>query len=70
MFVRIITNAVHTHAHTYQAGWTALRLAAQEGHEDIVELLLVAMADLELQTKVISVWTRPSVCSMHTQGKN
>ena len=35
-----------------------------------MELLLEAKADSELQTKVISVWTRLSVCSMHTQGKN
>ena len=38
-----------------QNGWTALHLAAQEGHEDVVELLLVAKADPELKTKVISI---------------
>ena len=47
-----------------QNGWTALHLAAQEGHEDVVELLLVAKADPELKTKVISIWT--SVYSWHT----
>ena len=63
-----VTNAVHIHV--TQEGWTALHLAAKEGHEDVVELLLEEKADPELQTKVISVWTRRSVCSMHTRGKN
>jgi len=41
--------------HTYilQDGWTALDLAAQEGHEDVVELLLEAKADPEVKSKVI-----------------
>ena len=46
------TNAVHIHAHTSQNGWTALHLAAEEGHEDVVELLLEAKGDPELKTKV------------------
>ena len=58
----IVTNAVHMHV--TQNGWTALHLAAQEGHEDVVELLLEAKADPELKTKVISIWT--SVYSWHT----
>ena len=32
------------HAHISQDGWTALHLAAQEGHWDVVELLLEAKA--------------------------
>ena len=51
----IVTNAVHMHV--TQNGWTALHLAAQEGHEDVVELLLEAKADPELKTKVISTCT-------------
>jgi len=52
--------------HISQHGQTALHLAAQEGHEGVVELLLEAKADPELQIKVISVWTRLSVCSCNT----
>ena len=49
--------AMHMHVHTHisQYGRTALHLAAQGGHEDVVELLLEAKADPELQIKVISV---------------
>ena len=45
----------HTCTHTYvsQDGKSALYVAAQEGHEDIVELLLKAKADLELKTKKV-----------------
>ena len=39
--------------HISQAGRTALYLAAEEGHEDVVELLLEAKADPELKTEVI-----------------
>jgi len=63
MFVLLHTNAVHMHI--TQDGWTALHLAAQKGHEDVVELLLEAKADPELKTiEVISMWT--SVYSWHT----
>ena len=41
--------------HVTQDRWTALHLAAQEGHEDVVDLLLEAKADPELKTKVVSV---------------
>jgi len=36
-----------------QLGHTAFYLAAQRGHEDVVELLLKAKADPALKTKVI-----------------
>jgi len=39
-----------TCTHISQAGWTALHLAAQGGHVDVVELLLEAKADPELRT--------------------
>ena len=38
-----------TCAHISQRGCTALHLAAQEGHEDVVELLLKPNADPELE---------------------
>ena len=48
-----LTNAVHIHVtHTSQYGCTALHFATQEGHEDVVELLLEAKADPELKTEV------------------
>ena len=45
---------MYIHTHISQNGWTTLHLAAREGHEDVVELLLEAKADPELKTKVIS----------------
>jgi len=44
---------ISSHIHILQEGYTALYLAAQEGHEDIVELLLGAKADPNLKMKVI-----------------
>ena len=43
---------MYINAHTSQDGWTALHLAAQKRHEDVVELLLEAKADTELKTQV------------------
>ena len=50
----LFANAVNTHI-TSQDGSTALSIAAQEGHEDVVDLLLEAnfKADSELKDKVI-----------------
>ena len=47
---------LYMYMHTYisQNGWTALHLAAQEGHEDVVELLLEAKADPDPQKEVIN----------------
>ena len=52
-----VTCAVHIHTHTHilQDGCTALYLAVQGGHEDVVELLLEENADPEPKTKVISL---------------
>jgi len=50
------------HAHISQDGWTALHLAAQEGHEDVVELLLESKANLKLKTEVINLQTMATLC--------
>ena len=47
--------------HISQDGCTALYLAAQEGHEDVVELLLKAKANPQLKTEVVDYEHR--VCS-------
>jgi len=50
---------VHTHTHTYthtQRGYTALIAAAESQHEDIVELLIEAHADPDLQDEVIGIF--------------
>ena len=45
----------HTHTHTHkQKGCTALLLAAEFQHEDVVELLIEVDADPDLQVKVIT----------------
>jgi len=53
MFILLLMQCIYTYTHISQGGWTALRLAAQKGHEDIVELLLEAKADPEVKSKVI-----------------
>ena len=55
----------HTHTHT-QFGSNALHLAVQEGHKDVVELLLEAKADPDIPDKVIThgshvTWTTPNI---------
>ena len=54
MFAVLLMQYIYI-AHISQDGWTALYLAAQEGHEDVVELLLEAKADPEMKAQVISV---------------
>jgi len=44
---------MHVMHHFTQDGKTALYVAAQEGNEDILELLLKAKADPELKTKKV-----------------
>ena len=44
-----------TCTHTSQDGCTALYLATQGGHEDVVELMLEGKADPELKTEVINL---------------
>ncbi len=43
---------VHLHPHSVQNGSTALCVAAQEGHLRVVELLIAAKADVNIQTNV------------------
>ena len=57
MFAVLLMQCMYIHTHISQDRCTALHLAAQEGHEDVVELLLEAKADPELKTEVISIWT-------------
>ena len=45
----------HTHTHT-QLGETALFIAVDEEHEDIVDLLLGANADPDVPVKVIHTY--------------
>jgi len=52
MFAVLLMQCIYMHTHISQNGWTALHLAAHEGHEDVVELLLEAKADPELKTMV------------------
>ena len=54
MFAVLLMQDIYT-THISQDGCTALYLAAQEGHEDVVELLLEAKADPKLRTKVINL---------------
>ena len=48
-----VCDGVHGIMYFTQDGKTALYVAAQEGHEDVVELLLKAKADPELKTKKV-----------------
>jgi len=45
-----LPTSTHTHV---QDGCTALLLAADKGHEDVVQLLIEAHADPDLQDEVI-----------------
>ena len=45
-----LPTSTHTHV---QYGYTALLLAADEGHEDVVQLLIEVDADPDLQDQVI-----------------
>ena len=50
-----------------QDGCTALYLAAQQGHEDVVELLLEAKADLELKMKVTIIYYKKLMLRLHCE---
>lgn len=51
--VAIVVNRQHTY-YFMQDGRTALYIATQEGHEDIVRLLLEAKADPDVQDEVLT----------------
>lgn len=51
--VAIVVNRQHTY-YIMQDGRTALYIATQEGHEDIVRLLLEARADPDVQDEVLT----------------
>ena len=53
MFAVLLMQYIYI-THISQDGCTALYLAAQKRHADVVELLLAAKADPELTDKVIS----------------
>ena len=48
---------------TVQDGSTALFVASQEGHCEIVRMLLEAKADVNVQTNVSESWSSDSVCT-------
>ena len=53
MFTHTPTFSTHIHPHTYvQDGCTALLLAADREHEDVVQLLIEVDADPDLQDKL------------------
>ena len=64
-----LSTSTHTHAYV-QYGYTALLLAADEEHEDVVQLLIEVDADPDLQDKVIyrspaNYETKPQTVIVH-----
>ena len=65
-----LPTSTHTHV---QYGWTALLLAADEGQEDVVQLLIEVDADPDLQDKVIyrspaNYETKPQIVNCTCSG--
>ena len=61
---------VHVHTHTYtracmhtQDGYSAVDIAAHNGHKDVVELLLDLKADLEVTDE--EILTCIATCKVH-----
>ena len=48
-------NVVFLSSYT-QSGWTALHFSSQEGHVDVVHVLIEACAPINQSDKVIKVW--------------
>ena len=48
----------------WQDGWTALMLAAQNGHSNVVETLLQHGASVDMKITVSAWWTEPSFISI------
>ena len=48
---------------TVQDGSTTLFVASQQGHCEIVRMLLEAKADVNVQTNVSESWSSDSVCT-------
>ena len=53
LYVHLVNSSTITYIVCYiQNGWSALHAASQEGKGEVVEVLVTAKADLNLQTNV------------------
>ncbi len=64
--VDLLYHTIHNQLSSVQDGATALYLAAQNGHLRIVELLIAAKAQVDIQMKVSSTWNVSIVSSSFT----
>ena len=54
--VDLLYHTIHNQLSSVQDGATALYFAAQNGHLRVVELLIAAKAQVDIQLKVSSTW--------------